>query len=237
MTDPETGNTIVSIGHNQPPSVAALREALLTEQDQALAARAARRDEFVAAAGKAVIRDRQDVADASDIIHLARRVHDEIDTEARARRAPVREIADALKARVDAFWHPVSQAHGDLQRRIDAWLSQERQRIDAQRAEQDAILGIDAAKSPAVAQGSGGKAATSPSLAPRARPIRGDYGGQVTRRADIDIRVTDVRAVPDFILNAPVVTEAIISVVRSMARAGADIPGVTVAAVDRTVIL
>ena len=230
MTDPETGNTIVSIGHNQPPSVAALREALLTEQDQALAARAARRDEFVAAAGK-------DVADASDIIHLARRVHDEIDTEARARRAPVREIADALKARVDAFWHPVSQAHGDLQRRIDAWLSQERQRIDAQRAEQDAILGIDAAKSPAVAQGSGGKAATSPPLAPRARPIRGDYGGQVTRRADIDIRVTDVRAVPDFILNAPVVTEAIISVVRSMARAGADIPGVTVAAVDRTVIL
>lgn len=229
MNEPEV---ITNIGHNQPPTVPALREALLTEQDIALAARAARRDEFVAAAQKAVIRDRRDVADAADVIHLANRVFDSINTDARARRAPVREIADALKARVDTFWQPVFDAHDDLQRRVDAWLADEKKRIDEQRAEQDAILG----DAPESSRASAGARAVSAPVAPKSRSIRGDLGGQVTRRADVEISVTDVRAVPDFILNTPVVIEAIISVVRSMARSGAEIPGIAVKPIDRTVI-
>lgn len=242
MTDePEI---ISNIGHNQAPTVEALREALLQAQDHALAARAERRDQFIAAARKAVIRDRQDVADAGDVIHLARRVFDDIDVDARSRRAPVREVADALKARVDTFWEPVSEAHRDLQRRIDRWMADEDKRIADQRAEQDAILGdIVGPHSNRTAPDRGAPPRTGteprvapPPAAPKSRPIRGDYGGQVTRRADVDISVTDVRAVPDFILSAPAVTEAIVSVVRSMARSGAEIPGITVTPVDRTVI-
>lgn len=229
MNEPEI---ISNLGHNHPPSVEALRDALLAEQDHALEARRQRRDQFIAAAQKAVIRNRQDIADAGDVIHLAGKVWDEIDVQARALRMPVRQLADSLKARVDAFWQPVDDSHLDLQRRMDAWLDEEKARIEAQRAEQDEILGDIAKPQPS------DNSPRTPSLpaAPKSRPIRGDLGGQVTRRADTEITVTDVRAVPDFILNAPVVTDAIISVVRSMAKAGADIPGITVRPVDRTVI-
>lgn len=100
-------------------------------------------------------------------------------------------------------------------------------RIAAQRAEQDAILG----GAPAIP----GAAPSFPATAPRAdpkpaatRPIRGDLGSRVSRRADSVIDVVDVRAVPDFILQSPAVTEAIVSVVRAMAKAGTEIPGIRV---------
>lgn len=234
MTGHEGSEVVSNMGHNQPPTIEALRDALLAEQDAVLSARAARRDQFVAAAEKALIRNRQDVADAGDVIHLAGRVWDGIDADARSRRAPVRALADALKARVDTFWQPVIKAHNELQRRVDSWLAEEDKRIADQRAEQAEILGDIAKPAPKPAP-AGQRVATAPA-APRPRPIRGDYGGQVTRRADIEITVTDVRAVPDFILTAPAVTEAIVSVVRSMAKSGAEIPGIAVKPIDRTVI-
>ena len=50
------------------------------------------------------------------------------------------------------------------------------------------------------------------------RKIVGDLGARVSTVDKKIYRVVDVRAVPDFILNSPTVHEAIVQVVKSMAK-------------------
>lgn len=223
MTD-DTEILVTNIGHNLPPSD---HERAIDEQVELLAGYEKRRDEFILAAERAVIRDRATVGDAGDVIHLANRVWSDIDEATKKLRAPFRATADRLKARVDDFWQPLIDAHQALQAKIDAWMVDEDKRIAEQRAEQDAILG----GAPAIPGTAPSVAATAPRVEPKpaaARPIRGDLGSRVSRRADSVIEVVDVRAVPDFILQSPAVTEAIVSVVRAMAKAGTEIPGIRV---------
>lgn len=237
--------TNIGIGHNQPVSD---HQAAIEQQAEFLASFAQRRDDFVRAAERAVIRDRATVGDAGDVIHLANRIWDKINDGTRDFRMPFRDTADGLKRRVDEFWAPVMKAHQALQAKIDAWMEAEDQRIAAQRDEQEAALGLGSpvpADPPAATPAAGDDAPaaapaatparpTGPAPAPRAQPIRGDLGSRVSRRADVQIEVTDVHLVPDFILQSPAVTEAIIAVVRAMAKGGAAIPGIRVTPIKKT---
>lgn len=235
--DDGTAEVISNIGHNQPPSE---HVRALDDLEEALRGFVDRRDQFIAAAKRAVLRDRASIGDAGDIIHLANQVWERIDVMARQARAPFRATADRIKSRADAFWEPVWAAHRQLQDKIDVWMQDEADRIDAQRAEQEAVLGnvapatTSATVAPVTAPGPELKPAATP--APKPQPIRGDLGSRVSRRADTLIEVVDVYAVPDFILKSPAVTEAIIATVRSMAKAGTEIPGIRTAPISRTSI-
>lgn len=230
-------NTGPNRGHNLPPSdhVTAVQDL-----DEALQPFADRRDQFVAAANRAVLRDRASIGDAGDIIHLARQVWEKIDLLAREARQPFRATAERIKARADEFWQPVFNAHDTLQARIDDWMAEENQRIEDQRAEQEAVLGSPAPSAPTLRMAAmpGASRTERPvvAAAPKVQPIRGDLGSRVSRRQDVKIEVIDVHAVPDFILKSPAVTEAIIATVRAMAKAGTDIPGIRTAPITKTSI-
>ncbi|MDC7810531.1 hypothetical protein [Sphingomonas koreensis] len=210
-------------GHNNPPSQI---EAAIAEQRQSLEAYRVRRDDFVRAADAAVVRDRDTAGQAADIKHLAAAVWKDIDDARRKRSDPFYEAQTTLKAIADDFWQPVFDALKALGAKVQAWDDAEKARIQQQQDEQNAEMRrLRDQAAPAGAVRSATPAPTAPAREPRRRRTRGDYGGTVVEKTTHQFEVIDVRAIPDFILNAAPVHAAIISVVRGMAKV-TDVPGI-----------
>lgn len=216
-------------GHNNPPSQI---ESAVTDQRLSLEAYRARRDEFIRAAQAAVIRDRDTAGQAADIKRLAAAVWKDIDDARRKRSDPFYEAQTTLKAIADEFWQPVFDAIDTLSAKVRDWDEAEKARIRQQEKEQeDEMRRLRDQVSPADAVRSATPAPTAPAREPRRRPkprrrpIRGDYGGSVVEKAKYEFEVTDVYAVPDFILNSAPVHAAIIAVVKGMAK-HTDVPGI-----------
>lgn len=219
MTDEALGASeeiISSLGHNQPPSE---REEALERQAEVLARFEKRRDEFIAAANAGVVRDRDSAGQAADVIRLARQVRDDIETETAKIRRPFRETAELLKHRVDEFWGAAETALEALAQRAKQWKREEDVRIAAQAREQAAALGD-----------------LAPTAAPpRARKVRGDYGGQIVDREVFEYSIEDPRQLPVELITAAPVAAAIATVVRGIVAAGLAVPpGIKAVPVSRT---
>lgn len=211
-------------GHNRPPSQI---DAAIADQRLALEFYQERRDEFVSAAKAAVIRDRDTAGQAADINRLAATVWRRIDEGRRERSTPFYDAQGTLKSIVDEFWQPVFDAMDDLGEKVRLWDADEKARIQKQRDEQDAEMRRLEQAVPADAVPQCNPAPTAQAREPRRRRIKGDYGGTVIDKATHQYAVTDVHAVPDFILNSAPVHAAIIGVVKSMAKV-TEIPGIKV---------
>jgi len=211
-----------------PLAIADLKE-WLTEREHNGKTIAGRKDEFLRAAKNAVILDRASVGAAGDLIKLAARTWKRIDQERLSRSNLYRDVADALGRHAEEFWADVEEAMNGLHLQIGVWQDAEDARIEEQRREQEETLRAMRARTAApVAETTADDAETpsdhapepvahAPELAPvaKTKPVRGDYGAVVSRGKAVSYKVTDVRALPDYILNAPGVHEAIVAAVRS----------------------
>lgn len=211
-------------GHNSR----AVADAALREIREAMALYANRRDDIVAACARAEIRERADAADAADLIRVAKQVWSRIDDARRAIGDPHRAAAEAVKAEADSFWRPARDAMDKLDAKVACWLDEERQRIAAQQAEQDAAMARMVPPShPNASKALPVRTARPPQPA-KIETIRGDLGGKVRSVDQFDIEVEDVALVPGFILDSEPVRAAIVSVVQGMARKGTTIPGIRI---------
>lgn len=226
MIEPEVPEAGGGMGHNQPPSPI---EMLVNEQRDGQTPYEDRRDEIIGALGAKDVVDRISAGEAGDLLAIVKAFRDKMSGERVERTKPYREAADKAKAVHDEFVEPLIEAADDLLARLNRWNREEKRRRDEQQAEQAAILG-DVAKGPAV---------TSPvPPKPRAKAktvvARGDYGTKVVDTTTTAYKVTDVRAIPDHILNTTAVHDAIIQVVKSMAKHFPDVPGVEKTTVEGT---
>lgn len=209
----------------------AISRALLADARLAAEPFAARRDEFKAAMAKFVeIRDRIDVGDAGDLIALASRVFALVDGRRKHLVAPHVEAVDTVNAFFRKFWQPVADQIEELRRQIDVFAENERKRIRAQEDEQrrfeEAARGKTA--TPVVTDEPDSYARRRAAPAPRRQNVRGDYGSNVVfGEADV-IEIVDWRQLPDFIMNAEAVREAIVKVARPMVKQKIEISGLKV---------
>lgn len=230
-------------GHNQPPGLLPLEQAVL-ELHEMLKEKtfdgktfADRKEEFLRAARNAVVRNRDSAGAAADVIKMAAQVWSRLEAERLARSNPYRNIADALVRTADKFWTEVVDAMDGLKDKIDAWTDIEDKRIADQQREQEEemaklrgaaapIVHVDERDayplpaSPRVSVDYTAPFEPKPSPAPvpmqpaKRKRIRGDLGGMVSIKTETIYSVADVRALPDYILNAPGVHEAIIAAVK-----------------------
>lgn len=212
------------IGHNQPPSPI---DVLVAEQREALTPDLKDRLEYIVErADKKEVNDRVSAGDAGDIIKVAHDFMDVIEKARIERTRPYRDAADRAKAIADEFVEPLRAAVDRLRARLKAWDREEDKRIAAQAAEQEAFF---SKPNPTPDVQSVTPSSSPPSLRPaKRRKIVGDLGARVTRAEVKTYRVVDVRKVPDMILNSPTVHEAIIQVVKSMAKHLPSIDGIEI---------
>lgn len=209
--------------HNRPPSPV---ETISADQREALQTFQQRKEEILASANAKHVFDRISAGDAGDIIRIAGEVKKRIDAERMDRSKPYRDAADAAKGIVDEFWSPVDDALTNLRRRLKEWTDAEDARIEAQRAEQEAEMArMRAASAPPPVPASAAPA-PAPFKPAAKRKIRGDLGATVSTVEKAQYRVVDVKQIPDWIMATPTVHEAIIQVVKSMAKHTGDIPGI-----------
>jgi hypothetical protein len=216
------------IGDNQPPGPV---ETLVAAQREAQAPRKERLDYILEKALAKAVTDRETAGQAGDIIKIAGEFIEIVDDDRKARTKPYHDASAAGKAACDEFLEPLRDAVAKLKERINEWDAAEDARILAQQREQEAFFrtadpttaGVERTKAP------GDVPKPGPDLRPAKRSrIVGDLGARVHQVEEKTYTVTDVRAVPDVILNSPVVHAAICIVARQMARHMPKIPGIEV---------
>lgn len=216
--------------HNSPPGLLPLEQAV-EEFDKFFALEpingktfADRKAEFLKAAGRAFVRDRESAGKAGDLLKLAKRARDRLQDARFDRSQPYRDTADALGRKCEDLWEDVDTAMDGVRALLKRWTDAEDKRIEDQRLEQEAEMAAKlAAAAPAPPaqpapptanlQVAAAPAPPAP-VPPRRKKIRGDMGATVSAVERFTYKVTDVRALPDYILNAPGVHEAIISAVK-----------------------
>lgn len=204
-----------------------------------------RKGEFLLSASRQVVTDRHTAAAAADTIKLAAAVRDEIMADRQQRTEAHYQIHRQLSAMANEFWSPVDEAMLGLKQQIDEWQAEEDTRIARQqREQQDGLaklraeaMGVTPAPpapqdepeaAPAATEGRSYLDYTAPtpavqSIAPAMRPahrkvIRGDLGGTITKVDTTEYEIEDITLIPPHIMQSPVVTEAILSVVKRTAK-------------------
>lgn len=227
-----------SIGrdHNRPPGLLPLalavddfkeflRERAVGDQGKTFQERKA---EIIKSARNVVIRTRADVGAAGDIIKIAGKVYKRMETERMDRSQPYRDTADALVRAGESWWEEIDQELDEVRAKMKAWTDAEDQRIEDQRQEQlremERMRQAAAPPAPELPLLGDAPAQLTPEPTPiptpapapvKKRKIRGDLGAIVSTVDKDTYTVTDVRALPDYVLNAKAVHDAIIAVVRS----------------------
>jgi hypothetical protein len=222
---------LAGAGHNNPPYVRDVVATLAAEQKEALERYETRRDQIIASARAKTVFDRISAGDAADIIRIAGDVFKKIDEDRRGRTDPYRRAADGAKAVADEFWQPVVDELIMLRDRLKAWTDAEDARILAQKREQEEAMKALRAKAapapePASERSVQENHARPATLPARRRKIVGDLGSTLSTVERTNYRVADIKLVPDWILATPTVHDAIIQVVRSMAKHAGEIPGI-----------
>lgn len=227
--------------HNQAGLAVEMRNAIRLE----LAIFEERRDAFVKAAdGFVLVRDRIDVAKATDIVGLGEKVGGLVEAERKKVAGPHYEAFRAVNEYVSNFWYPAARALSALTERIETFHREEDARILAQQAEQRAHeASIRAGRAPVVEEpvamdrvvAEPGQRPRAPApVAPASRPVRGDYGFAARRRAVDVITIDDVSALPDWVFQSQPVIDAIIATVRPMVAKKIPITGITVTKSTKT---
>jgi hypothetical protein len=227
--------------HNLPDGMLPLEEAI-EEFDKFFAIEpifkgktfAERKAEFLRSAKNAYVRDRASAGMVGDVLKLAARAREKLRDARFDRSQPYRDVADALGRKAEELWDEVDTAMDGLRVLLDTWTKAEDDRIAKQAEEQEAELAAKlAAAKPAVVdeippgetfatmvedaqeRGTLQAVGVTPAPAPRRKKIRGDLGATVSAVDKHTYVITDVRALPDYILDAPGVREAIVSAIKS----------------------
>lgn len=218
------------MGHNLPPSPI---EMLVREQREAQDPKKDRLLEIIRHTDAKNVVDRETAGQAGDLIKIALAFEKLVDSDRIERTRPYRDAADAAKAECDQFLEPLREAVENLRARLKQWSDDEDERIEAQRKEQEEFFRTAKTEPPAETASEDTPAETPrpapppPNLKPaKRRAIIGDLGARVTQADKKVYRVSDISQVPDFIMNSPTVHDAIIAVVKSMAKHMPDIPGI-----------
>lgn len=180
-----------------------------------------RADALAAALKNVNIRDEEDLRRTADKIALSRALREEADKRLDPIRTPYRDSDVAVRNVGSTFASKLAPGERDAQNAINSFRA--RQREAAAKAKQDQLdreaqlrkeAGLDAPAAPQV------RAADV-----KLESVRGDLRSQVFDRAVIEVRIVDPRALPDTILNAPGVVQALEKAVRQMAKLTKDITG------------
>lgn len=211
------------IGHNRQDHVAAAR----IEMNELLEPFKKRRDEFLASAAKAVVRDRHEAGDATDLIGMAKEVWGTIEEKRKSISDPhFAAHRAAIEVAVD-FWEPVVEAMDAVMARIENYKAERKRLMDQQEAEQRAAM---APPPPPAADGQTPRQAMDytapvqqPSSAstarkPKAQPIKGSYGHKLVETTDTVVEITDWKLIPDYIMEAQAVQDAIAQAVKGFVK-------------------
>lgn len=222
-TLPDREEPAVGIGHNSNAFLEEARRLLRASLDPIKP----RRDQFLEAAKKVVIRDRHDAGAAADLIGLARDVGNIVDEHRRRIGKPHDDVVRTINSEAKTFWEDVEEAMGDVQEKIDAFAAAEQAKIDEQKASQERD---EAARRAALAPAGAPPPPepAPPARQPKKRAYRGDLGRQAVLVDQDQIEIVDVRALPDLVLNTDRVHDAIRAVLRPLVKSGAKIDGIKV---------
>lgn len=182
-----------------------------------------RRDDLVDALEKVSISDEEELRRAVDKIALARAVREEADRRLEPIGGPYTRASIAVRNAGTTFASKLKTAEQAVQRKIDGFRSRQRQaaaRAKDEQRQREAALRADAGLPPDPVAAEPVKASDV-----RLESVRSDYRGQVFDRKVLIVRIVDPRLLPDTILKAPAVTEALEKAVRKLAALTRDIPG------------
>lgn len=180
-----------------------------------------RRDKLLEALAGVTVGDDEDMKRAIDKIVLSKALRDAADAALQPIGTPYKDATHAVANVAHGFVAALRDAEKRAQYLIDAFRA--RQRVAAAKAK------TEQAESEALLRRQAGLEA--PTVVPvkpsdvRLGSARSDYRGQVFDRKVLKVTITDPRALPDTVLNAPGVTAALESAVRQLARLDRNIPG------------
>lgn len=183
---------------------------------------------------------KEDAGRYADFIKIARRVRIFIDEERQRQSRPLLTAQEALNGKANSMLDRLTAACVKVQNEIDAYakkLTEQRNERERKAREREAAKrAAEAQPSPVPAP------APAPALAPPAprasQPIaRGDLGARVGTQKVWKHEITDLRALPDNVLQHPKAVAALNQVVGGLVRAGQhEIPGVRVWDEDATTV-
>lgn len=225
---------MTALGHNQAPVEEIARDEIVSRLAQYMARVSTMLDAVDRAAAEGEISTDDFAGRVADLTKQVQSLEDAID----AVRSDVKSTYDRASAVVqaEAMRHldKLRQARGRLQPMLDDYAERVKRAREAQkRREEEARRqrAVEEAKARAaadrmVAQDRAEAPAAKPSRQrwPQREPVqpivRGDMGSVMTTRRQDHYRIVDVRKLPDQILNAPKVHEAIVSVIRTLDKSG-----------------
>jgi hypothetical protein len=203
---------------------AALAEQAGEEARLAIAEFQPRRQQLLEALGKVDVRDDEDMRRAIDKIVLSKALRETADAKLQPIGTPYRDAVHSVANVALGFVDELKRAERAAQKSIDAFRARQREAAarakNEQREREEALrreAGLESTRSEPV------KASDV-----RLGSARSDYRGQVFDRKVLKVTITDPRALPDTVLNAPAVIAAMESAVRRLAGLTRDIPGASI---------
>jgi hypothetical protein len=200
------------IGHNSRD----LRSDVLAQMADILDPREERRTKFIRAAGLIVVRDRHEAGQAADWVKLANGFKAIVEEARKAVTDPYDAAHEAGCDRAAVWLAPLEEAIVQVRAIVAKFWDEEQARIDEQQREQSAAEPIVQS------------APLPPPIAAKPLPVRGYMGGRVGSTKTLNIKIADVRALPDEIMNSSRVHEAILAVARDFAKHMQTIPGLEI---------
>ena len=203
---------------------AALPDQAAEEARLAIAEFGPRRQQLLDALAAVDVKDDEDARRAIDKIVLSKALREAADNRLQPVGTPYRDATHAVGNVARGFLDDLAAAERRAQASIDAFRA--RQRAAAAQAqneqrERERQLRIEAGlESPAAPAPEPVKAADV-----RLTATRSDYRGQAFDRKVLKVTITDPRALPDEVLNAPAVRDALERAVRRLAGLTRNIPG------------
>jgi hypothetical protein len=218
----------MDIGHNSEALYTSARATAL----DAISQRRERLDEIMAALDRISIQNRGDAQLAVDRVGIARDFSDLVLQDRDTTRKPYQQAREAIDAAFLDFIQPLLTLIESSTAKVAAYHETVRQ------AERDRVAAqaLEIPDLPPVVQRTVGKAAVQPDAIdppaqPRAAPvvkqapIRGLYGKKLINTERNSAVLEDLSLVPDWIMNATAVREAIEKVATSMLKQHPEIPG------------
>lgn len=214
-------------GHNSGLSP----EEAAASMERALAPYAQRRDEFVRKAESGTIVDMEAAEAAVDFVRMARALAEKARQLRDEVTAPYTEAVDAARGVALRFIDAVEASAETMNNRLGAYQALRRQKADELAAQQRAAE--EELRRQAAARDGGEPDATppAPSGSPppsrrKAPAIRTALGGRMSEIERFRAKVVDVAKVPEHVLKAPRVIEAIERVAYDLLKNGIEVPGV-----------
>lgn len=195
---------------------------------EALEPFAKRRDEFIAAAGRVIVRSLDEAARATDLLGMADEVKDKVKERRKEISDPHFEAHRLAIAEAERFWEACDEAMNGVLEKVNAYTDRRKEMIAAQKREQEAAPPAEAAPRAPRATVDYSNAAPAaktepegvkvPPTAAKEAQIKGDYGYKLVSSKDFMVEVTDWREVPPWIMEAEAVQEAIRKVALGIVR-------------------